>query len=164
MKLILLRHAIAVPADEHPGPDFTRPLTEQGRAKASKAVPGLEKQMTKLDKLYCSPATRTRETAQLVYQCFRGPCPNPEELPLLQGSDYEALGSFLQVHHTGTVLCVGHEPWLSSLASYLFSGETTAIQLPLKKFGALCLEVDPNPAFTVLEWLLLPSQLRQFSN
>jgi phosphohistidine phosphatase SixA len=54
-------------------------------------------------------------------------------------------------------MLVGHEPNLSSLASFLLGG-TTDISINIKKGGVCCLSVDDlhNDRKAVLEWLVTP--------
>ena len=64
--LILLRHAHAEPASTGQA-DFDRPLSPRGLAEAEAAGAWLAEQSLLPDRVLCSPARRTRETLECVF-------------------------------------------------------------------------------------------------
>lgn len=65
-QIILVRHAHAIEADEFEGRDFDRPLSEKGREHATIMTRYLRLIGVRPDAVIASPATRTRETAEIM--------------------------------------------------------------------------------------------------
>src|SRR4029453_4154082 len=113
MKLLLLRHAIAVPADTSGIADEDRPLTSEGRQRFKKAARGLAEIVPRPDLLLGSPLLRARETAEIAGKAW-GPKATPE--PLLASGTPEALLAAVAAHSKLTVaLPVRHDPHRSPL-------------------------------------------------
>lgn len=115
-KLILIRHGEAGFSD---GTDFQRQLTKFGIEKVNRVAKTLQIQFPKIDFMYCSPAQRTRETAEILsshvlIKAFD-----------LQKSIYEGdLGSMMGLIENipdiaESCLIVGHNPIISLLLSTL---------------------------------------------
>ena len=72
-----------------------------------------------------------------------------------------ALQKRLQGLQVDAVACIGHEPYLSGLATQLLCGKAHAFQMEFKKAGACALEIDWKSRDRVLLWHLSAKQLRQ---
>lgn len=118
-QLILLRHAEA--QSQRPGlADFDRSLTDQGRTEALDAADCLRRASVRIDALISSPAQRAKETALIVAaQLDFNRSLRYERL--LYGEEVQKLLQPLRQcePEAATVLMVGHNPGLSSLASHL---------------------------------------------
>lgn len=167
ISLYLLRHAIAVERGT-PGfdKDHLRPLTPEGRAKMERIAAGMTKLGLKFDVILTSPYARARETAELVAAAF-GQKSRLRLEPMLQAdrSPQEFVTKFAsKFADKDQVLAVGHEPFLSSLATLLL-GMPGRSAVVMKK-GALCKlsisRLKPRP-IAQLEWLLTPKQLRMLA-
>lgn len=121
--LYLLRHAKSSWKDDSLA-DFDRPLKGRGRDAAERMGKRLASEKLKDAVLICSPAARTRETAQIVM--------NYSGLRLDQRFDqriYEAsLRDLLQVvseipDEKQTAMMIGHNPGFEELLAFL-TGET----------------------------------------
>ena len=66
MKLLLIRHAAAVPRGTPGVPDDERPLTPDGKAKFRVAARGLARVTRRPDLLLTSPLLRARATAEIA--------------------------------------------------------------------------------------------------
>lgn len=119
MHLYLLRHGIAEPP--RPGrPDHERRLTEVGVHQMRLQAAAFAAAGLGVDRLFCSPYTRARQTADLVGEALGA---TPEEQSLLQcGCSFddavELLGRYEGLQR---VLLVGHQPDLGQLV-YAFTG------------------------------------------
>jgi len=71
VKLLLVRHAAAVPRGMPGIPDDERPLTPKGRAKFSAAAKGLARIARRPDVLLTSPLPRARATAEIAARAFK---------------------------------------------------------------------------------------------
>jgi len=116
------------------------------------------------DLILTSPYVRARETADIVAAALREKGRLRSE-PSLQAdrSPQEFLARLSHRYaNRPNILAIGHEPFLSSLATLLL-GLPGGAALALKK-GGLCrlnvAQLRPNP-MAQLEWLLTPKQLRK---
>jgi len=163
MNIHLLRHAIAVERGT-PGfeEDALRPLTRLGRSKMEAAARGMERLGLAFDEILSSPYVRARETAEIVAATLR----HPGDITFLDelGAERDPADLIDRLTGPGTgggsLLVVGHEPFLGDLAGLLLNG----IALPLRfKKGGLCRISLPQPSMygdPVLDWHLTPRQLR----
>jgi phosphohistidine phosphatase len=154
--LVLVRHAIA--EDRQPGrPDAARRLTPEGASKLVRAAGGLKRLGVEPDRILTSPLIRAVETAALLVEV------------LTPGREAEICEALAPGHHPqavldaasggpeGTIVLVGHEPDLGELASWLLTGSTRKVRMPLRKAGAVAIAME-DPA--ELLWMLAPRQLR----
>ncbi len=120
-QIILLRHAHAEPPARDQS-DEARPLTDGGAREAAAAAAWLREHAASPDVVLCSPAARTRETANAVIAAFAG-----NATPLIDERIYEATpAALIQIldEHAGAdcVLMIGHNPGLETLVALLTDG------------------------------------------
>lgn len=159
MKLLLLRHAIAVPSGTPDIEDDARPLTPRGRKRFRKAAAGLAQILDAPHAILTSPLPRARETAEIAAEAWGDVTPVDE--PRLAGDRPEAVLPDLATHpEDALVVLVGHEPHISGLLGRLIGG--TGDRVPFKKGGAALVELDPaTPSVGRLVWFLPPRLLRR---
>lgn len=159
MKLLLVRHAAAVPRGMPGIPDDERPLTPKGRAKFSAAAKGLARIARRPDVLLTSPLPRARATAEIAARAFKRIEPTIE--PALAHENLDGIVAALGAHPAGaTVAIVGHEPTLSALLARLL-GSAHGERLAFKKGGAALVDLpDGVSGGGVLIWFLKPKVLR----
>ena len=159
MKLLILRHAIAVPAGTPDIDDRDRPLTPRGRKRFRKAARGLACILPRPDALFTSPLPRALETAQIAAEAWGDV--TPVEDPRLAGGHAEDILPDLTAHGEDALdALVGHEPDVSHLLGRLVGGAGEG--LTFKKGGAALIEVDgPAAANGRLIWFLPPRLLRR---
>ena len=164
MKLLVVRHAIAMDAVEyarnHPD-DAGRPLTPEGEKKMRRAAQGLHSLVPEIRLLATSPLTRARQTAAILADVYAIP---PVVVDVLAPGHAAAdvAGWLEQQRRHNTVAIVGHEPGLSRTVSWLLAGTERPV-LELKK-GAACLLTIADAVgagSATLLWSLAPSQLRK---
>lgn len=162
MDCILLRHGIAIDAEEWNGPDKTRPLTGEGKKKVRQVAKGLAALRLSPTQLLSSPLTRARDTAVLVGVIL---CPALSVIECEQldpeSSPAQFAAALRRFPADAVVLCVGHEPLLGRTASYLLTGQPLDC-FRMKKAGAALIHFDGKitPGRGLLCWWLQPSQLR----
>jgi phosphohistidine phosphatase len=163
MRLYLMRHAEAVPRGTlEYAIDAQRPLTTEGQAQARQTAEGLKRLKVPVALIASSPYVRAMQTAQRVARVF-GEQVQIVEVDALRGearpSDAsKALGQLSTMAH---LLCVGHEPHLSTWLAELVAGPG-GIQMQFKKAGVACVELEQVPpprGSGTLRWLLTPKQL-----
>ena len=167
MRLLVIRHAVAMDAEEFGkkgDTDDRRPLTEEGAKRMRKAAKGLKTLVKKIDDFGTSPYTRAVETAEIVSSVYKR---DEAELcaSLVPGIAFEDFEGWARHFADSKVLAVvGHEPHLGSLVTWLMSGGDQS-RIQLKKGGACLLEFDSTPVHNsgTLLWLLTPKQLRSLA-
>jgi phosphohistidine phosphatase len=130
MRLLLLRHAKAVPPAEAPT-DASRALASRGERDAHLIGARLRERGTQLGLIVTSPARRALHTAEIVAAALDYPRERivvDERLYLAGPVDTLAVIATLDANHAN-VLVVGHNPGLSELAATLLP-ELGDIDLP----------------------------------
>jgi phosphohistidine phosphatase len=160
MDLFILRHGLAGTHLNQLARDQIRPLTSKGIKKMKEIAKAIEAMELEVDHIWSSPYKRSRQTAEIVAKVFK----KKVELVEALGADespkkfYE---SFSKIRpRKGSLMLVGHEPFLSSLMSLFICGEPSS-QFELKKGGLCQLTIttfQPQPRAR-LDWLLTPKQM-----
>lgn len=159
MKLLLIRHAAAVPRGTPGVPDDERPLTPEGKAKFRVAARGLARVTRRPDVLLTSPLPRARVTAEIAARAFEHIVPRIE--PALAHSSVDAVVAALKTHPPrARIALVGHEPLLGALLARLL-GAAQGEQLAFETGGAALVDLPDGPAGDGrLRWFLRPRILR----
>lgn len=115
MELILWRHAEAAEGT----PDDSRPLTEKGERQAERMARFLSAHLPPQTRILVSPAQRAQQTAAALTSKFItvpdiGVHATPET----------ALAAAGWPQGRGSVLLVGHQPWLGELAASVLTGRS----------------------------------------
>lgn len=140
MLLLLIRHAIAAEQDPETYPDDTlRPLLPKGRRIQRRVSRGLLREGYIPDRVFSSPWKRAWQTARIVVEetglgkARRFPCKALAEPP-----DLNALAAEIgPVGENEKIALVGHEPWMSSLASLLLAGSPGTVNVEFPKSGVM---------------------------
>jgi phosphohistidine phosphatase len=139
MRLVLVRHAIAVPRGTPDLADEKRPLTKEGRARFRKAARGIARQLDRPDALLTSPWLRAAQTATILAKAWGRVRPKPTQA--LAGGTFEEQAAVLdRFPREATVAIVGHEPYLSALLARLV-GARPSKRLAFKKGGVAVVEL-----------------------
>ena len=122
-QLILLRHAHAESAGAGED-DAGRPLSDTGRTEARDAGKWLREHGIGLDRVLCSPSTRTRETWATVEAELKSGLAVQFE-PSIYEATPGALIALADAHRDAPrLLLVGHNPGLEQLLALLHSGQS----------------------------------------
>ena len=162
MRLLIIRHATAVPRGTPDMPDDERPLTKRGERRFRLAAEGLARLMKRPDTLLSSPLPRARRTAEIAAKAWGKV--EVEEEPALAGGSYDEISTALsRFPSDSTVAIVGHEPDLSHLLARLL-GSSKPERLAFKKGGAALVDV-PGPLSEggTLVWYMPPRLLRRLA-
>jgi phosphohistidine phosphatase len=166
MNLYLMRHGIALPADDPAvAVDAERPLSPKGVKRTRKIAKGIRRLNLSFDALLTSPLARARQTAELVAAALGDEALVEEISGLSPESTVEhLLFELTRYQDSGDLLLVGHEPLLSNAAAHLLAGKSArgALKLEFKKGGLCRIEIDALPLASPgkLHWFLTPKQLR----
>ena len=164
MKLLVIRHAIAMDAEEFADKgesDDRRPLTPYGAKRMRKNTKGLRTIVEKIDSFATSPYTRAIETAEIISEIYER---DQAELcaSLVPGIAFEDFEAWARTFDESEVLgIVGHEPHLSTLVTWLLYGSSES-RIQLKKGGACLLDMGAEvaPGKARLLWSASPKLLR----
>jgi phosphohistidine phosphatase len=159
VRLLIIRHAIAVRRGTPGIPDDERPLTAKGEKRFRQSARGLARLVRRPDQVLTSPLPRAARTAELAARAWgRG---KPKTDPALaSGSVRQMLAMLAGWPKDSTIAIVGHEPDLSALLAHLLGGATSE-RLTFRKGGAALLELPGTPAQGGrLVWYLRPRILR----
>jgi phosphohistidine phosphatase len=162
MNIYLLRHGIAAPHGEgNQFNDAERPLTPEGITKMRQVSKGLKRLGVTFDIVASSSLLRAKETAEIVVDVlkFNGSIQLWDELAP-GGSISKLMQKLQKYRNKDSVLLVGHQPDMGSLASSLILG-TDSVSLSFKKGGACCIQVNEFPPHYPgeLVWMLTPKIL-----
>ncbi len=162
MELVFLRHGLAVDQEEWKGDEADRPLTAEGADRTREVVRGLRTLKVRPDVILSSPLLRARETAEIAKKGLitDAKVELAEELAPAASPD-RIIARLADLADKPVVLCVGHEPHISTTISAMVSGKTAA-SFEVKKAGACCIRFTgaPKAGTGTLLWLLPPKFLR----
>ncbi len=163
MKLLMIRHAIAEESEDFARTgkdDRLRPLTDEGRKKMKQAAKGLRQLVPGIDLLATSPLTRAAQTGAILDSVYEG-LDEVEIEELAPEATPEEFLRWLRQQKAETIAVVGHEPSISLLMSWLFTGTERRI-FSFRKGGACLLELpdEVGAGTATLQWALAPAQLR----
>ncbi len=135
MRVYLVQHAEAVPADENPD----RPLSEKGRNDARRVASFLARSV-RVGRVIHSPKTRARDTAVLLAQAL-GPGGVVEEAASgLAPDDSVEVAADVIAGWPEDTMVVGHLPFMGRLAAYLVAGSEDADVVAFQPGTVACLE------------------------
>jgi phosphohistidine phosphatase len=160
MKLLLIRHAAAVPSGTPGVPDDERPLTAEGEADFRSAAGGLAWIVDPPDVLLSSPLARSRATADIAARTFGHIEPTIE--PTLAHGTPEMVLTALAVYAATatTIAVVGHEPLLSAVLARLV-GISDNDRIAFEKGGVALVDLPDGPSSVGrLVWFVAPRILR----
>jgi phosphohistidine phosphatase len=163
MELLVIRHGAARDRGEFAQTglsDDLRPLTAEGADEMRKVARGLLTQVKHIDFLATSPLVRAVQTAEIVAEAF-GIEVSDTTTSLTPEARLEEFEKWCAgVGPRKVVAVVGHEPHLSTLVTWLLSGERDS-RVRLRKGGAALLEfeADVRREAGTLGWLVTPRLL-----
>ncbi len=159
MRLLLIRHAPAVPSGTPGLEDDDRPLTPRGRKRFAVAADGLARIMDRPDILLTSPLPRAAATAEIAARAFGKLEPRAERV-LAHGGAEAIIALLKRQPEDAVVGVVGHEPVLSLVLARLL-GSGRGERLAFKKGGAALVDLPAGPgAGGRLIWFVRPRILR----
>lgn len=153
MRLLFIRHAIAIERDEHKGDDLYRPLSKEGEARAKRVFSIYKKMFSKVDVIISSKATRAIQTAKLLNEYYDINIINDELLnPDTNYHNFIKLMKKYEDSEYNTIAIVGHEPDFSEILSHIVSDNK--LNISIKK--ASCIEIDYDGHSGVLKSFITP--------
>lgn len=128
------------------------------------AVRGLQELVPSADLLVTSPYTRAVQTQEIVRAAYGDKLPTETTDTLEPERSPAEFEEWLRSHagDADVVIAVGHEPQLSTLATWLMTGSEES-HIELRKGGAclLLFESRVKRGEGALRWLMGPKELKQ---
>src|SRR5262249_26144082 len=154
VRLLIVRHATAVPSGTPGLADEERPLIEEGEREAVDVGRALRRIGTQPSAFVTSPLPPAARTpAAAAARLDAAVVPDPA---LASGFRYPELPDLLERHPGDPLALVGHDPDLSELVHRL-----TGAQVSMPKGGIAAIELPARDAVAgELRWLLRPKQVR----
>jgi phosphohistidine phosphatase len=159
--LYLLRHAKSSWKDASLS-DFERPLKRRGREAAELVGERLAQEKLKNPVLICSPAVRTRETAELVLKSSKLRVEERWDERIYEASLRDLLQVMSEIpDDKKVVILIGHNPGFEELLAFL-TGES--LRMPTAALAKIKLEVswkDVEAKSGKLDWFVTPKALSE---
>ncbi len=149
MKLYLVQHAKA--ASEQVDPQ--RPLTEEGRSEIEKVAVFIKPMNLCVDYLWHSGKKRSVQTAEILAKVIKVKTLTTHD-GLGPNDDVKAFKDKI-VSAEGSIMVVGHLPFLSKLASLLLAGAESANTVTFKNGGIVCLNYSEENQWQI-DWVVIP--------
>jgi phosphohistidine phosphatase len=168
LDLYFLRHGEAGKRLAADTSDRERSLTAAGRSEMQKIGESLAEEGFKFDVVASSPLPRAKETATIVSKALARKASVEEWAELSpEGSRTALYRRLARLKPGSSVLCVGHEPYLTTSIGDIIGrreGEAS-LRIVLKKGGLAKISVTSfTPTATgELRWLLTPKQIRRMA-
>jgi len=160
-----LRHGEAGKSLSVRAKDVERSLTAEGKEELEDVARALSRLKIRPDYVVSSPLKRARETASIASKTLkkRDKVEIWDELKP-EGSKEELYKRLSKMKPESSVLCVGHEPYLTQMINEVL-GHQGPSKIVLKKSGVARLSIKVfNPKVEgELRWLLTPRLLRRMS-
>lgn len=143
MLILLVRHALAADRDDVRYPlDADRPLVAKGKKTQTRVSRRLARLGYVPSVVFSSPWKRAWQTAGILARETgtgkkqRVACP-----PLAQATNLAAIAEAVGPRTADEVVAlVGHEPWMSELASVLLTGSASRLAVRFEKSGIMGIE------------------------
>jgi phosphohistidine phosphatase len=139
MKVLLVRHAIALDRDTPGISDHLRPLTEEGADRFRKSARAIATLVT-ANAVLTSPLLRAKQTAEILARHWPGVSTQETE-SLGTGSRERFETALARLPRGSTVAAVGHEPSVSEWTAQ-WLGAKSAEAFAFKKGGVALIEFD----------------------
>jgi phosphohistidine phosphatase len=154
MRVYLVQHAEAVPADLDP----EQPLTLAGRETARRVARWMAATgRARPAEILHSKKSRARQTAEMFARALATP-PLREVDGLLPGDEVDSAAEAVKASE-GDLMLVGHLPHLNRLASYLVSGDPAADVVRFRHAGVICIERQGG-TWAIL-WAVVPELITE---
>ncbi|HEY5615713.1 MAG TPA: phosphohistidine phosphatase SixA [Bacteroidota bacterium] len=158
MLLYLLRHGDAL--DTPSLHDSERPLSDTGIRQSQVVATFLKTSGISLDLIIASPLLRAQQMAEPARDLMKVKVFLTSEY-LVPYGDHRQLFDLLNERSEQSVLCVGHEPFMSTAIALLVFGETSP-HVEMKKASCACIDtVRPLKKFpATLKWLVTAGHMK----
>jgi len=157
MKLYLVRHGAAAPAEENP----EQPLSEKGRQDIQRLAVFMVRSGVQVVRVIHSGKKRAQDTAVLLADVV-GPGKVVEEaesgLGPNESTDLLATAAEALIEDT---MVVGHQPFMGRMVARLLAGAEDAIGVAFEPGTVVCLERSDNGGGWHLNWMAGPKLLGQ---
>ena len=167
VQLYILRHGEAGTRMTAGGSDSKRALTVTGEEEVKEIAQALSALGLKLDFMASSPLERARQTARIVAKVLKVKKGSFEEWDELkpEGRRADLYRRLAQFKPETSVMIIGHEPYLSTVAGEIVFGSSIGSRIVLKKAGLAKVAITSfQPKVKgELRWLLAPKHMKRMA-
>lgn len=154
MKILLVQHGLATAKEEDP----QRPLTNEGVRNTKKMAAWLGKQVTDIGEIHHSGKKRAAQTAE-IFANRLAPAKGVKEVAGLGPNDDVQMYADQLKGQQGSVMTVGHLPFLGKLAGLLVAGDPARTVVSFVNSGIVCLEREQEG--WEVSWYIIPEILNE---
>lgn len=160
MHIYLVRHGQAVP----PGEDPQRPLSSEGEKQVKSIAQFMKrKELIVVNEIWHSTKLRSKQTAEILAEELKLKVPLEEISGIEPDDDVSKMVKGL-AERTGSVMIVGHMPYLGLLTSLLISGRAGSGAFQFDESSVACLVLNPGRTGEgpqgktwALKWMISPN-------
>jgi phosphohistidine phosphatase len=163
MKLLFIRHSIALERQEWEGDDLDRPLSEKGKKVANEFFSKIAKIYDDIEVIISSKAKRAKESAEILNTYFKVKLIEDSKLnPSATFEDFIRIKEKIEnkFDNIKVIVFVGHEPDFSQIISKLVSSGVVNIKLS----KPCVVEIEFNDNHGELRSFLTPKNLKKWRN
>ena len=156
MELYLVQHGEAASKEVNP----ERPLTEKGRQDVTKTANFLKKCGREIDTIWHSTKTRAIETAKII----AGTLPPERDVEQKEGlaPNDSVKAVFTAINsEKGSLMIVGHLPFLQKLASLALVGSENSQVIGFQQGGVVCLRQNDDGTWQIM-FAIIPDLICHF--
>jgi phosphohistidine phosphatase len=155
MDIYLMQHGVATSAEE----DLSRPLTPAGRAAVERVAARAQAAGVRAELCVHSGKVRAEQTARILagavgaaLQTRAGLDPSDPVRPFADWLQEQS-----RVSPNGSIIVVGHLPFLDRLASLLVAGDDHGHPVRFQNAGLVKLVPQDDPQRCAVAWILTPA-------
>ena len=155
MEIIFVRHGRAEEIPSAGSSDFNRQLTTLGKSEVESLAHFLGRLVPSVDLVLSSPLVRAVQTAEILRKQFsKAPHVQVDELHYDTLPDETLQMLARTINGEERILCVGHEPSLSSVISLSLAGSYGSF-VRIDKATSACVAFpgNPRPGGGILTWM-----------
>jgi len=127
MKILFIRHSLAIERNEWFDNDLFRPLSEKGIKRAKKFFGVIKRIYPEIDYIITSKAIRAKQTAEILKKFYVNAIFEETSL-LYPGADIKDLKNILE-SKSGIIAIIGHEPDLGMMIKDIMHSPNLKIKL-----------------------------------
>jgi len=127
MKLLFIRHSLAIEREEYLGHDFDRPLSEKGIKRAKKFFKEIKKIYPHIDFIITSTAKRALQSAEIL-DSYYPKAKIVKTSKLLPGAGINEFNEIIS-EKEGVIAIVGHQPDIEEIIKSLMYAPNLKIRL-----------------------------------
>lgn len=154
MKLFLVRHGQSNPENIDP----EKSLSGVGKKDVARLAESISHLNISVDQIWHSEKKRAKQTAEIISAAVKSQKGLVEKTGLLPNEPVDQVAQEI-IANNADLMLVGHQPFMSKLASYLLSGDEDKYAIDFSAGAVACFEYDKGR--WTLTWFIYPGLFKQ---